>query len=1370
MAKSRKLIKRILSFVLVFAMVIALFPQMSMEAKAASASLSGALIDSDIELSCSGENGTWTAGGDTVNGSVSGQKVIAWYNAKNTTLTITNKKSVAATLSFSYQFTKNGGKVQVPKGTEVDAAGTYETKLEAGSSCNIYIESAKSTNSTKVELSNIKLVADATATTTFKVAQHGSYTVNGSAVTEEYSVTQSSTKAYELVATAEAGYKFFAWYDVTNGTVLSYEASTSLNVEKDSSIVPKFIDENAAIFDVNGVSIADLGEAVTLAQEKNVNKITLKEAGMITGTYTIPKGITLLIPFDAVGTLYTDTPGYTTTDETQYAYKTLRMASGSSIDVQGAISVGGKHFTSTSTQVCKPTGAYGYIIMDENSSIELENASALYAWGYISGDGKITAKTGSNVYEYFQITDWRGGSQTSDMLNNTQKVFPFSQYYVQNIEANLTIESGATEYTYITVTASGISRSATIPFVGEKGLFTLADGSTISKVYDHTSDRMKFSVDGDAAVNSIALSVNFIIININVNSADYVLPINNNIDLNVQSGTLTINEDVALQPGVSVTIAKDATMKVASGASLYVYDKDQWSSSYVHGSNANGIQPVAYSPSGKGSRSISDVKIDVNGTLIAAGGIYTTNGGANITSSEGTGNYVQDGAPGTKTAVYQYNQSSSSYVDIPVTAAKLHNADDTYFETAGVDAGRTIAYNDDKWNIVKNHYTVKWINDDGTLLETDANVEEGTIPTYNGDTPQKDADDDYTYTFKGWDPEVSEVTGDVTYKATYDETQIVKKYTVTWKNWDGSELKSEEVEAGTMPVWSGDDPVRESANGYTYTFKGWTPELKEVTGDVTYTAEFDAVKNLYTVTWVDEDGTVLDVDENVEYGTDPLPLYSGKQPAKEADHDYTYTFAGWTPEVTPVTKDVTYTATYTKTPIVRHTVTFDANGGTGKMDPQEFVQGTEGKLHANEFSRENYSFNGWNTEADGSGATYADEGAIIDLTEDITLYAQWKIENGLEYDGDDIYWVQNGERVMDAGLVQVKDADGHNLYYYFGEDGKAVKNVPAGGQDYWVSKTNDLLPEWGYYFDENGVILHDEQFQNGINKDAADGQLYYYVDGIKVHKGMFVVDGNYYYAKSNGSLIVDRSYYCSRNNGLKSEGTYSFDSEGKMIIPDETKNGIVEENGSLYYYVDGTLSYAGLIQIDGSYYYVRSNGEVVHGRSYWITKTNGLLPEQSYTFEADGKMANADTTKDGIVSEDGTMYYYQNGVRTYAGLIELNGDYYYVKSTGEVVHNCNYWISKTNGLLPEQSYTFDEDGKLVQGDKTKNGIVSEDGTMYYYVDGIKTYAGLIEIDGSYYYVKSSGEVVHGRSYWISKTNGLLPEKSYTFADDGKLIK
>ena len=131
------------------------------------------------------------------------------------------------------------------------------------------------------------------------------------------------------------------------------------------------------------------------------------------------------------------------------------------------------------------------------------------------------------------------------------------------------------------------------------------------------------------------------------------------------------------------------------------------------------------------------------------------------------------------------------------------------------------------------------------------------------------------------------------------------------------------------------------------------------------------------------------------------------------------------------------------------------------------------------------------------------------------------------------------------------------------------------------------------------------------------------------------------------------------------------------------------------------LTYAGLIETDGDYYYVRTSGEVVHGRSYWITKTNGLMPEGSYTFDEDGKMLNPSVidpgteTKDGIVAENGSLYYYENGVLTYAGLIQIDGDYYYVRTSGEVVHGRSYWITKTNGLLDEGSYTFDETGKIV---------------------------------------------------------------------------
>ena len=1331
------------------------------------------------------------------------------------------------------------------------------------------------------------------------------------------------------------------------------------------------------------------------------------------------------------------------------------------------------------------------------------------------------------MYEFYQIADFRGGSASSGMGHG---VFPFSQYFVQNIEVPLTLNAGANEQVYSGVYAMSTTYTTAINFIGDTGMFKVESGS-FTKDYDEKTDRLVFTVNGEAALNTLSLTL----AGMDVNSASYVLPITNNITINIQSGNVTINQDAALLAGVQVNIAEGAGLTVANGKNIYFYDSDEWSSdNFVWGPCK--FKSVAYAPGKAYNRSnndLVDAKMDVNGNVTAIGAIYTTKGGADICSSNGTGRYIQQGTPGTATATYQYNAGSSA-VTIPITAAKLHNADGSYTETAAASAGDIINYVNGVWggeepteltvtfeangsaeypvegtmapqtvtaktdtvltantftregynflnwttaadgtgdsyadgatvNLTENttlyaqwednHSLTKVINkkdatctEDGYTGDTvcavcGKEITKGETVQAKGHTEVIDAAVEATCTQPGktegkhcsvcneilvaqevipatghkeetvpgkpatctekglTDGTKCSVCGDVLTPQTeipaaghkWGEGEItttptclndgVKTFTCTVC----SATKTEAIDAtGHTPVDVAEQPATcteaghtagtkcsvcdailsgmeeipatghtgvidaakaptctetgltegkhcsvcntvlvaqevISAKGHTEVIdpavaptctepgktegkhcsvcnavivaqteipaKGHTPETilgkaatctepgktegkhcsvcneiivaQEVipatghkpeirnaveatltapgyTGD-TYCSVCDELlkkgeatpKTGAHITWV-IDGKVV-AEEDCPKGT--MPAFTGSTD-KAPDENYRYTFTGWSPEVVVAEEDATYTAQYSAVARVFYTITFDGNGGEGSMEPQRFEVGVDTALNTNAFTRENYKFIGWNTAADGSGATYADAGAILELTGDMTLYAQWKIWNGWVADtngrqyykngelqktgwteidgetyyldtetgyaatgikpltpkgateearcvfdangvfqknvtgvydvGNDTYWLNSGIIEEYAGLKRVVKEDGEVNYYYFGKDGKAVKD----GNYKVEKKSNDLLlPCYQYRFDANGIIEHDaDTSKNGIAEETGSDTEFYFIDGIKVGEGLLNIDGKYYYARtSTGEIIKNRSYWISKtnNNYQIPCAMYYFDADGVMQI-----DGFVTVGDDTYYYENGALV-TGFTKIDEDYYFFNArSGKLYKDANMWVAGDNAYdFVGGMYYFGADGKMVvpNLETGVRKIVGENGNLYFTIDGARMYNGLYELDGEYYFAEYSGKLAVEKPVYVN-TELLSGNGWYYFGTDGKFV-----KTGFVTGGGKTFYYADGVRA-KGLTKIGEDYYFFNTgSGMMYKNANMWVAGNNDYgFVGGMYYFDADGKM--
>ena len=379
-------------------------------------------------------------------------------------------------------------------------------------------------------------------------------------------------------------------------------------------------------------------------------------------------------------------------------------------------------------------------------------------------------------------------------------------------------------------------------------------------------------------------------------------------------------------------------------------------------------------------------------------------------------------------------------------------------------------------------------------------------------------------------------------------------------------------------------------------------------------------------------------------------------------------------------------------------------------------------------------------------------------------------------DGDVLGCDKCDDTINSTGIVTVGD----NMYYLIG--GKLATGWQSVGFD-WVYADPDTkcvatgdtkISGITFKFDENGILTTGTWLTNSY------GKRYYY--GPSYYKRTWQeIDGATYWFTADGYTVS--GYVAIKENVVDDTIWYVFAEDGKLIER-VTKTGFIEMPDGLHYVENGVATHAGLVEIDGDYYYVNTECKAVTGE-YTIKEgwTNGLLPAGTYTFGEDGKMIIV--KKDGFVTgNDGNLYYYDNDVLVKTGLTKIDGAYYYLSTTNgkvavnvtrQVAYNC-IDASAKDRFTTTGTYTFGADGKMIL--EKRDGFVKEaDGNLYYYKNDVIVKTGLTKIDGYYYYLSTTnGKVAVNVTRQVayncidaSAKDRFTKTGTYTFGSDGKMV-
>lgn len=931
----------------------------------------------------------------------------------------------------------------------------------------------------------------------------------------------------------------------------------------------------AGVCRIGTTSYAKLEDALAYANNnpsvENIVIFMTNDYTLPAGYYTLPANATIVVPMSdtqskevnktAPRVMYndvrTDTPYETPTE-----FRRLTFASGVNMEVLGDIELTCSQFASNEAYTSQPTGPYGRLVMEEGSHMTLLSGSELRAWGYMTGKGETDARRGSRVREIFQLGDWKGAFTSVKIVgmfpmigdDSDKKIFPVTQYFIQNVESPVKYHPGAVLATSAAVSegisaALSVSMAATdIAVVGVDGedeaIFLMniaadADNTWVRKWYDVENDIQTYEINSGARIGSMVLDMGDLNIpfgkqvynvSVRLNSAKFDLPLTSNFKIHLLSGSMDFMQNTCLLPGAEVEVDKGSTVSVAKDTedpehtgALYVFDADDWNS-YAFGTNAEGVayatntKVVRYAPSANNGlggtpnkRNESDKRdaiINVHGTFeTATGFVYTSigngagsvynpegegTGGANIFSTnEDAGTFIfNDAASGAENPrkVYQVKTSgeggitgrNTDYDSIPFYPARLKHGDGTYENTDEAVANLAYCYQNDRWATM----TV-----DGCFMKENRGGQDvyyAKPQEYVAVVATKDGDDfvgnaDHTYSdadgagrlfiltmdnFGGCDQWWEVEKKDNLYHCIHPENDtyyywddIAEKWkekmcTIQWKNWNDtiiptinaeSQLVTQyKVKYGTMAEFFGTkNPTRDATIDYTYDFTGWTPALGPVTQNVTYTATFEQKDRMYTITFLNEGGSLIET-QFLKHNDVPV---CENTPTKVGYHLI------WSPAIGEVIGDQTYTATWEEELPEEWDVTFVNNAGgvlqatatVGVDEHPEYEGSTPAKENADHtpYSSDEYTYTfwGWSAVIDGEKQQFAANVELPCPTAPTTYTAVYT-------EGYQTYAVkfvkENGNPNVEEDVIETN-------YYRYGE-------TPVCS----ATPTKENTPEWTY--------------------------------------------------------------------------------------------------------------------------------------------------------------------------------------------------------------------------------------------------------------------------------------------------------------------